>query len=461
MPDLPSVSPEIMGSLKTLGQIAEFFVGSNDGELPEIRTAANIQDQHNLDKEKISDLPDNPQNKIVATMLEVVGQLTGYPVEMLGLDMDIEAELGIDSIKRVEILSALEEQMPELPAVSPEIMGTLKTLGQISEYLGNSSKTKAFPVKPEVARVTTPSTTFGQNPGASGKSAQALPDPDRLETHRNVIKVIKAPEVSAAPLKITGNKTVFVTEDNTGLSEKIADALVKLGINTTKIHLDELKSKHQLSEAAGLIIVQDPESRKMEQDLKDAFALAKQLAPNLLDAAKESAALFATVSRMDGAFGFKQTETIHPLQGGLAGLAKTAAIEWENVCCHAIDIAASHSDFSKIAPAVAKEILTPGPVEIGLDSEYRCTLTLESEPYPTGQLNLESDDVLVISGGARGITATAALALARHARPCLVLLGRSPNPVADPLWLSSLEDEALMKKAIIENEFMGKTPSPA
>ena len=199
----------------------------------------------------------------------------------------------------------------------------------------------------------------------------------------------------------------------------------------------------------------------MEQDLKDAFALAKQLAPNLLDAAKESAALFATVSRMDGAFGFKQTETIHPLQGGLAGLAKTAAIEWENVCCHAIDIAASHSDLSKIAPAVAKEILTPGPVEIGLDSEYRCTLTLESEPYPTGQLNLESDDVLVISGGARGITAAAALALARHAKPCLVLLGRSPNPVADPLWLSSLEDEATMKKTILENEFKGKTPSPA
>ncbi len=72
-------------------------------------------------------------------MLAVVGELTGYPVEMLGLDMDIEAELGIDSIKRVEILSALEEKIPGLPAVSPEIMGTLKTLGQISEYLSGSS----------------------------------------------------------------------------------------------------------------------------------------------------------------------------------------------------------------------------------------------------------------------------------------------------------------------------------
>ena len=57
--------------------------------------------------------------------------------------MDIESELGIDSIKRVEILSTLEEQMPDLPTVSPEIMGSLKTLGQIVEYLAESTGSDA------------------------------------------------------------------------------------------------------------------------------------------------------------------------------------------------------------------------------------------------------------------------------------------------------------------------------
>ena len=41
--------------------------------------------------------------------MEVVSDLTGYPVEMVKPDMDIEADLGIDSIKRVEILSAMED----------------------------------------------------------------------------------------------------------------------------------------------------------------------------------------------------------------------------------------------------------------------------------------------------------------------------------------------------------------
>ena len=35
--------------------------------------------------------------------------MTGYPVEMLELDMTLDNDLGIDSIKRVEILSALQK----------------------------------------------------------------------------------------------------------------------------------------------------------------------------------------------------------------------------------------------------------------------------------------------------------------------------------------------------------------
>jgi hypothetical protein len=40
-------------------------------------------------------------------LLDIVSEKTGYPSEMLELDMDMEADLGIDSIKRVEILGAM------------------------------------------------------------------------------------------------------------------------------------------------------------------------------------------------------------------------------------------------------------------------------------------------------------------------------------------------------------------
>ena len=43
-------------------------------------------------------------------MLVVVSEKTGLPhVEMLELSMDMESDLGIDSIKRVEILGAMQD----------------------------------------------------------------------------------------------------------------------------------------------------------------------------------------------------------------------------------------------------------------------------------------------------------------------------------------------------------------
>ncbi len=81
-------------------------------------------------------------------MLQIVSDLTGYPTEMLGMDMDIEADLGIDSIKRVEILSKLDEQSPGLKQVAPEDMGNLRTLGQILDYL----TPPAFNTDPNLAK---------------------------------------------------------------------------------------------------------------------------------------------------------------------------------------------------------------------------------------------------------------------------------------------------------------------
>ncbi len=53
-----------------------------------------------------------PSFDLKAALLTTVADLTGYPEDMLGLDQDLEAELGIDSIKRVEILGALQEALP-------------------------------------------------------------------------------------------------------------------------------------------------------------------------------------------------------------------------------------------------------------------------------------------------------------------------------------------------------------
>ena len=51
--------------------------------------------------------------------------------------MAMDADLGIDSIKRVEILSALQERLPEAPQVKPEHLGTLHNLRDIAAFLAD------------------------------------------------------------------------------------------------------------------------------------------------------------------------------------------------------------------------------------------------------------------------------------------------------------------------------------
>ena len=68
-------------------------------------------------------------------LLNIVVEKTGYPAEMLNMDMAIEADLGIDSIKRVEILSTLAERVPNLPTVAPDELAELRTLGDIAAYM--------------------------------------------------------------------------------------------------------------------------------------------------------------------------------------------------------------------------------------------------------------------------------------------------------------------------------------
>ncbi|MFZ0483839.1 MAG: acyltransferase domain-containing protein, partial [Desulfobacterales bacterium] len=394
MPDLPSVPPDVMGTLKTLGQIVSYLSDTPDDTAVSAETTevGPSDDEH---------------RKIEDSLLDTVSRLTGYPVEMLALDMDIEADLGIDSIKRVEILSALEEKMPDLPTVSPDVMGTLKTLGQIVEYLAGNSTSQ----KPEIEISASPS-VFNGKPIREPlePSSQQFSDfsPEYLENNigRKVVSAAKKPFVQKDFLALPLGRTVYVTDDNAGLSQAIVHRFKSQNISAeiipNDIFFQSVDNEPRLTNIGGLIIVAQLEPQN-DSLLKHAFSLSKSLGPDLLDSAEKSGALFATVTRLDGAFGFKGLGIDHPVQGGLAGLTKTAAIEWENVRCRAFDISPLWQDHSTIAKNLVSELLyadATEPVEVGLDSDSRWILDIESLPYPQGNIDLGPKDVVIVTGGA-------------------------------------------------------------
>jgi polyketide-type polyunsaturated fatty acid synthase PfaA len=68
-------------------------------------------------------------------LFNVISEKTGYPVDILNLDQQLEADLGIDSIKRVEILSAFEGQIPDIKDVNLEEVASLSTLRDVVTFM--------------------------------------------------------------------------------------------------------------------------------------------------------------------------------------------------------------------------------------------------------------------------------------------------------------------------------------
>ncbi len=78
---------------------------------------------------------DSAADHLIGLALQVVADKTGYPIDILTPEMNLQTDLGVDSIKRVEVLSALRDRVEGLPALDAAELGRLQTIGEIAEKL--------------------------------------------------------------------------------------------------------------------------------------------------------------------------------------------------------------------------------------------------------------------------------------------------------------------------------------
>ena len=127
-----------------------YSLSSMTGEIPGERASSENFDVHPglaLEAQDPVQMPPQPSaihpwssalDAIQTVLLEVVAEKTGYPAEMLEPGMQLDADLGIDSIKRVEILSALQERCPRRPRSSPSTWARSALWGRSLRILARS-----------------------------------------------------------------------------------------------------------------------------------------------------------------------------------------------------------------------------------------------------------------------------------------------------------------------------------
>ena len=434
LPDAPVVQPDQLGKLRTLAQIMEHL--SVNDSCSETSACNKIA----------SDFTTAGSSDYDTVLLGVVAEKTGYPVEMLSLDMDMEADLGIDSIKRVEILSGFQEKMPDAPVVQPSDLGNFRTIGQILDFLHSrdcKSACKAVNTTESAAN----ETESGFNEGLEGSVI------------RTVIRTVEISPVSDGEKILRAGDTVLISNDDAALSEAVKVSFTKAGLKAETRSLAQIIEGQFPIDTKGLVIIAPaPEKALMnlwesssEEWLKDAFMAIQKAG----QAVKLNKGVIATVSRLDGRFGLDtMTKTTDPVQGGLAGIAKTIRYEWSEVVAKAIDLDYRYKDEIEVADRLVAEVSAKSFMEVGLSKNSRIKIEeIESELSEDNSCpaNFRKSDVIIVTGGARGVTAETAIAFAEKYNSTMVLIGRSPLPNEEPAWLRGLSDEGAIKKAILAN----------
>jgi acyl transferase domain-containing protein/NAD(P)-dependent dehydrogenase (short-subunit alcohol dehydrogenase family) len=428
LPDTPTLQTEHLGALRSLRHVVDFLSNSHGSATPAAAPAPSVP----VPPPGLAVQRGEPVHDV---LLQVVAQKTGYPTEMLELDMELDADLGIDSIKRVEIFSALRERLPDTPTLQTEHLGALRSLRHVVEFLSTC------PASTERSPETSAPANAGTDTERPGEAAPL---------HRYVLTAAALSEDSKRPaVALAAHGEIWITDDGSELAANVLRKLDVLGHRGRLIGHDA-RNLERPSRLAGLVVLA-PAGNVGDSFLRDAFGLVQWAAPSLRRSGTAGGALLATVSRLDGAFGLRAARG-NALSGGLAGLAKTAAHEWPEVHCKALDLAADWGAADDVVLALAEELLLVGPMEVGLSPLGKQVPCLTEVPLAggAGSAPLGVGDVVVVTGGARGVTAEVAVGLARAFSPTLVLLGRSPEPHPEPAWLAALTDEGAIKRALME-----------
>ena len=453
-PALPEVDTAKMAELRTLGQIVDFMDGGRAAASAAPAEAAIAQSADGPDAAALQPL-----------MLEVVADKTGYPVEMLTLDMDMEADLGIDSIKRVEILSAMRDREPALPEVDTAKMAELRTLGQIVDYMDgdagttDASAAEATPPAPVAEAAVAEAPAMAAAEPAVETPAEAVAGKPAPRIGRFALREIDAPAAGLAMAGLALGGRVVITDDGTGVAHALAERLAARGLAAEVV-------TEVPADAAAVVFLGGLRPIQSFVDgltaCREAFRTARVVASRFAS----EPGVFVTVQDTGGDFGLAGGDADRAALGGIAGLAKTAAREWPNASVKAIDLERGDRSPDELAEALERELLEGGPeVEVGLHASGRRT-TLESyaaalsDATPAAGMPLSRDSVVIASGGARGVTAATLIALAKQAQPRMVLLGRTPlEPEAEAF--RGIDDEAALRRAVLgAAQAAGETLTP-
>ncbi len=379
----------------------------------------------------VAEAPAEPQQAALADVeqriLALLAEKTGYPTDMLDTDLDLEADLGIDTVKQAEFISDIRDEF-NIPRIDGLKIAEFPTIKHIIQFVMDSVQAQ---------EVTPPVQTIAEEAVPTAEPIRERVSESRLYETR----LVNLPAPTAVPIPKTEQVLIL------GGPDDIAAALeAQLGAKGFG-NIRRVETFSAITEApAGTGIVNlIPLSDDFGTD--DVFKL-------YLECAKRwdtGPVFMVTTVQEDGAFGFESPAADAENHGIVCGATKSFAREYPDATVKLLDL---HPQLSaeEIAQAVVRSLTEAFPLETGVKPQGVLTgVRLAPSLTQADQSVIGSGDVALVTGGARGITAACMQASAGKRSLTIVIFARTAlSPEAAKYADYSADDWATEKTQIIE-----------
>ncbi len=426
-------------------------------------------------------------------VLEIVAEKSGYPKDMLDLDLDLEADLGIDTVKQAEMFAAVRAAY-NIPRDESLKLREFPTLAHVIKFARErqpgvasapTSGSSAVPAKPEPTQ---------KKPAASVSSdAKAVPTvrptPVSFDAANRVPRRVPVPNLRPplAICKSTGvtlclGRRVVIIPDKSGVADALTQRLQILGVEILRIEQtldpEQLASRLKTCLAAGPIqgvywlpaLENEGDLRQMNlAGWHEALRVrVKSLYATMRILYEQVAApgtFLVSAMRLGGQHGYDEAGATAPLGGAVVGFTKTYKRERMDALVKAVDFEAGRKP-SEIADLLIDETLRdPGAVEIGYKDGQRWTVGLQEQLASDGKpgLTLDSNTVFVVTGAAGSIVSaiTADLATASGGTFYLLDLVPEPDPESPDLKRFVTDKDGLKRDLFARIQARGERATPA
>jgi malonyl CoA-acyl carrier protein transacylase len=404
--------------------------------------------------------------EIKTYVLTVVSEKTGYPAEVLDLDLDLEADLGIDTVKQAELFAAIREKYG-IARREDLRLSDYNTLAKVIAFVEvELKKLKAAAQKPaqpaaetavsaEVSAVEPQNSIIRRVPRPYLRPQLALCLPTSVELAPGTrVLVVESKARTADPLaRRLANRQVEVLRlnsslDAAGISQKLAEWL-QSGPIAGVYFLPALEIEPALADMDVAVW-----QANLEERLYSLFSIMKALPEEIF---------LVCATRLGGLHGYSAEGASAPMGGAVSGFAKSIAREREKAFVKVVDFETAATP-AVIAERLIEETLhDPGALEIGWENDLRYGIATVEDTRPAeNDLTLEKGSVFLISGGAGGIIRPIVEDLVRATQGTFYLLDKAPLPPAgDPdVTRLAVDRDGLKNDLITRLTKDGKKPTP-